>query len=240
MTDDFGGFPQDALTFLRGLKRNNRREWFNARRSRYEEAVRRPFAALVEEMDARFARFAPEMTGDPRRSVFRIHRDVRFSADKSPYKTHAACWFYHRDAGKGVGGGTPHGGAGFYFHLEPDASIVAGGLWMPPPEALRRIRQALDGGHAEFARVVRAPTLVRKFGALNEEAMLQRLPRGFAADHPGGRWLRHRSFTVSRALANDAALRPDLAAMLERDYRTLLPFVRWLNGALGFPAASRR
>jgi uncharacterized protein (TIGR02453 family) len=240
MIDEFEGFPEDALKFLGGLKRNNRREWFNARRARYEESVRRPLAALVEEMDARFARFAPEMTGDPRRSVFRIHRDVRFSADKSPYKTHAACWYYHRDAGKGVGGGTPHGGAGFYFHLEPDASIVAGGLWMPPPDALRRVRQALDDRHAEFARVVSAPTLVRKFGALSEEAMLQRLPRGFASDHPGGRWLRYRSFTVSRALPNEAVLRPDFAAMLERDYRTLLPFVRWLNDALGFSAASRR
>ena len=84
-------------------------------------------AALVEEMDVRLAELAPEIVGDPKRSIFRIHRDVRFSNDKSPYKTNAACWFYHMDAGRGVGGDAPHGGAGFYFHLEPGESCWAAG-----------------------------------------------------------------------------------------------------------------
>jgi uncharacterized protein (TIGR02453 family) len=181
-----------------------------------------------------------KITGDPKRSPFRIHRDVRFSADKSPYKTHAAAWFFHRDAGKGVGGSTPHGGAGFYFHLEPNTSLVAGGLWMPPPDALRRIRQALGEQHRAFARIVKSRAVAMRFGALNEEAVLRRMPRGFDAEHPAAAWLRHRSFTMSRILSNDEVQDPKLADTLEQDYRTLLPLVRWLNDAVGFSAATRR
>src|SRR4029079_2608033 len=93
----FPGVSKPALTFLRGIKRNNRREWFEEHRDDYETHVREPMRLLVEELDVRFARFAPEIIGDPKRSIFRIYRDVRFSTDKSPYKTHAACWFSHRN-----------------------------------------------------------------------------------------------------------------------------------------------
>ena len=100
---EFHGFTPAAMRFLTSLKRNNTREWFQAHRDAYERDVREPLAALVEEMDVRLAELAPEIVGDPKRSLFRIHRDVRFSNDKSPYKTNAACWFYHGDAGRGVG-----------------------------------------------------------------------------------------------------------------------------------------
>lgn len=236
---EFLGFSDDALRFLRALRRNNRREWFGANRSRYETAIRQPIAALVEEMDARFATLAPEICGDAKRSVFRIHRDVRFSADKSPYKTHAACWFYHRDAGKGVGQAA-HGGAGFYFHIEPGASIVAAGLWMPPSAALKQIRQALDTDHDSFRRIIRSRTLARRFGEMSDEAMMRRVPRGFDPEHPGADLLRYRSFTVSRSLTPAEVLSPALPDVLERDYRLLLPMVRWLNSALGFHPAARR
>lgn len=234
------GFTKDSFAFLRSLRRNNRREWFTAQRDRYEESVRRPLIELVEELDARFAGFAPEITGHPRRSVFRIHRDVRFSSDKSPYKTNAACWFYHGDAGKGVGGTNPHGGAGFYFHIEPDTALVGGGIWMPATESLRLIRQALADDYVRFGRIVRARPVAKRFGTLNEEAMLRRVPRGFDTDHPASTWLKYRSFIMSHTLAPDEVLSPALHDILERDYRLLLPFVRWLNAACGFPPTSRR
>ena len=103
----FRGFGREALAFLRRLKRNNRRDWFERNRSIYELEVRDPLRMLVEELDVRLAGIAPEISGDPRRSLFRIHRDIRFSADKSPYKTWAACQFYHQDAGRGRGTGRP-------------------------------------------------------------------------------------------------------------------------------------
>ena len=99
--------------------------------------------ALVEEMDVRLARLAPELTGDPRHSIFRIHRDVRFSADKSPYKTNAACQFYHQDAGRGAGQDAQGAGAGLYFQLADGECFVAGGMWMPARPALERIREAI-------------------------------------------------------------------------------------------------
>jgi uncharacterized protein (TIGR02453 family) len=147
--------------FFGRLKRHNNREWFQTNRPLYELHVKAPMQALIEEMDVRFARFAPEIVGDPRLSMFRIHRDVRFSRDKSPYKTHAACWFYHRDAGKGVGSGASgaHGGAGFYLHLAPEGSYLGAGLWMPPRPALQKLREALAEDHRSFERTVLAPAV---------------------------------------------------------------------------------
>jgi uncharacterized protein (TIGR02453 family) len=236
---DFAGFPPDALRFLRELAANNERTWFEANRTRYEDNLRAPMRALVEEVDARLANVAPEMTGSLKHSMFRIHRDVRFSADKSPYKTNAACWFFHRDA-RGVGQEAVHGGAGFYFQLQPRNCFAGGGVWMPPMPALKKLRAALEVGHEEFAAIVTAKPFVREFGALDEEAMLSRAPRGIAPDHPAAPWLRYKSFTAGRALTHDDATAAALPDTLEAIFRGLLPFVRWLNGALGLRAASRR
>jgi uncharacterized protein (TIGR02453 family) len=236
----FPGFSADALTFLRQLHRNNRREWFQEHRATYDDAILGPMRLLVEELDVRFARFAPEMIGDPKRSIFRIHRDVRFSKDKSPYKTHAACWFSHRNAGHGVGSETHGGGAGYYFHLEPGASIVAGGIWMPPRPSLNRLREVIAERPRELEKVLAAPGFRRRFRGLSDEGMLTRLPRGFAPGHPAERWLRYVSFTVSARLTDAQVTDRRLPERIERDFTTMLPLVRWLNTALGYPPASRR
>ena len=197
-----------AFGFFRGLKRNNRREWFEARRAVYEREVREPLKALVEEIDVRLAGFAPEIVGDPRRSLFRIHRDIRFSKDKSPYKTNAGCWFFHRDAGKAVGTEAASGGAGFYFHLEPGHCFIGGGIWMPARPALNRLRAAITEDHQPLGRILQRPAFHRRFGGLDEEHMLKRMPRGFADDHPAGRLLRYQSFTVGRLLLDREVLSP--------------------------------
>src|SRR5881398_2783298 len=133
-------FTTATFGFFRGLARNNAKPWFEAHRADYEGQVREPMRALIEEMDVRLARLAPEITGDPKRSLFRIYRDIRFSKDKSPYKTHAACGFRHRDADHRVGSEAERGSAGLYFHLEPGHSFVGGGIWMPPRPSLDRLR----------------------------------------------------------------------------------------------------
>jgi uncharacterized protein (TIGR02453 family) len=196
--------------------------------------------ALVEEMDIRLARIAPEITGDPKRSMFRIHRDVRFSADKSPYKTNAACQFYHCDAGRGAGQDAEGAGAGLYFQLEHGQCFVAGGMWMPARPSLERIRDRLADSPGELDRVVRAPAFRRRFGRLDQEAMLKRMPRGYAEDHPAARWLRYRSFTATRMMTEREVQSPRLPAILERDFATLVPLVRWLNAALGYRKWDRR
>jgi uncharacterized protein (TIGR02453 family) len=238
--EEFRGFRPAALTFLRALKRNNTREWFQAHRDDYEGEVRAPLAALVEEMDVRLAGLAPEIVGDPKRSLFRIHRDVRFSNDKSPYKTNAAAWFYHGDAGRGVGSTTPHGGAGFYFHMEPGASMIGGGIWMPPRPTLARLREEIDEKHASLRRILRDATFRKRFGTLDESAKLTRMPRGYAEDHPAADLLRHQSFTVGRILTDAELFSHRLADLLARDYARLVPFVRWFNGALGLRTLARR
>ena len=233
-------FTDDALRFLRSLARNNRRDWFEKHRENWLREVRDPMGELVEDLDLRIARFAPEMTGDPKRSIFRLYRDVRFSPDKSPYKTHAACWFFHADASSKVGREAHGGGAGFYFHLQPGASFVGGGCWMPPRPALKRIRAALAADPQAFERILRAPLLRRRMGALSEESMLTRVPRGYPAEHPAARWLRHQSFTVGRKLSDEEVLGARLASTLSSDFKAITPLVRWINSALGLQPQDSR
>lgn len=237
---EFSGFRPAARTFLRSLRRHNDRDWFERNRETYEAEVRAPLAALVEEVDVRLAAVAPEIVGDPKRSLFRIHRDVRFSSDKSPYKTHAACWFYHGDAGRGVGRETTaHGGAGFYFDIGPTTSSLGGGIWMPPRPTLARIRERIDEEPSALARLLRRPAL-RRYGGLAEEAMLARMPRGYDPTHPEAALLRHQSFTVGRELTERELFSARLPDVLARDYTRILPLVRWLNGALGLRVLARR
>ncbi|MEP6689142.1 MAG: TIGR02453 family protein [Gemmatimonadales bacterium] len=239
-TSEYRGFRPAALAFLRRLARHNSREWFERHRAVYETEVRDPLRSLVEEMDVRLARLAPEITGDPRRSVFRIHRDVRFSADKSPYKTNAACQFYHGDAGRGAGQDAVGAGAGLYFQLADGECFVAGGIWMPARPALEKIREAVADDAEGLDAIVRAPSFRRRFKALDREAMLTRLPRGYAAGHPAERWLRFKSFTATRTVTEREATSPRLPALLERDFAALVPLVRWLNGAIGYRPWQRR
>jgi uncharacterized protein (TIGR02453 family) len=236
----FAGFSAEALGFLRRLRRNNRREWFERHRAVYETAVRDPMRALVEEMDVRLARLAPELTGDPRRSIFRIHRDVRFSRDQSPYKTNAACQFYHMDAGRGAGRDAEGAGAGLYFQLAHGECFVAGGLWMPPRPALGRVREAIDADPDALDRLIRAPAFRRRFRRLDDEGMLTRMPRGYAEAHPAAGWLRYQSFTATRDLTEREALSPRLPDILTRDFAALVPLVRWLNQAIGYQSRERR
>ena len=233
-------FTRQSLAFLRGLKRNNDKAWFESHRDEYEQHVRRPMTVLVEEMDLRMTRFAPEIMGDPKRSIFRVHRDVRFAKDKSPYKTHAACWFFHADGSSKVGREAHGGGAGFYFHLEPGASMVGGGCWMPPRPALNKFRSAIAADPRGFERVALAPGLHRRFGALSEESMLKRVPRGYDADHPAAAWLRHESFTVGRSLSDTEVMGARLTTTIEKDFATMLPLVRWLNTTLGLKPHTAR
>jgi len=238
----FSGFSPESLKFLKGLKRNNAKPWFEANRPLYERAVKLPLQRLAEELDIRFATVAPEFVAPPKRALFRIHRDVRFSKDKSPYKTHAALWVFHRDAGRGVGR-EAHGGAGFYFHLEPGASLVAAGYWMPPRPALNIIRERLAEDHRPFTKLVTSAAFKRRFGGLTDDeagVRLTRVPRGFAPDHPAAEWLRFASFTASRNLTDAEALSPKLVDNIIKDYALLLPMVRWLNATLGHSAAARR
>lgn len=233
-------FGRGAFAFLRALERNNEKAWFEAHRAEFDREIKTPLVALVEEMDARLARVAPELIGDPKRSLFRIHRDVRFSRDKSPYHTYGACWFFHRDLNRGSKGDVAHGGAGFYFHFSPKDSSIGGGIWMPPSHPLKVLRERIADAPDEIARLVTAPAVRRRFGSMNEVAMLIRPPRGIAPDHPAAKWLRYKSFTLGRTLTQRDVISSALADNLIKDFALLVPFVRWINSTMGLRAQSRR
>lgn len=235
-------FRPEALAFLKGLKKNNKKEWFEAHRPNYDRELLAPLRAVAEELDVRFARLAPEFEANPKRSLFRIYRDVRFSKDKTPYKTHAAMWVYHRAPGRGVGKEID-GGAGFYLHLEPGASLIAGGIWMPPRHSLNNIRQQVADDLPGFKRAIGGTAFKKRFDGLTDDepgVKLKRMPRGFAEDHPAADWLRFNSFTVSTTYTDREMLAPSLIDRAMKDYALIVPLCRWLNNALGYPRAKTR
>jgi len=225
-------FTQSSLRFFRHLASNNNKPWFEAHRDDYLQHVREPMRELVDDMFVRFRRFAPEIGGDPKRSMFRINRDVRFSKDKSPYKTHAACWFHHRGATRNVGSEAGEGSGGFYFHLEPGGnSMIAAGVWMPPRPQLNRIRDSIAEKPDPFLAVARR--LPKRFGGIHEYSLLKRMPRGYDENHPAAKWIKLQSFTSGRSLTDADVTSPKLAALLAREYAALLPLVRWINDTFG-------
>ncbi len=224
MKNTFPGFPPETLRFLRALKRNNNREWFLKNKQVYEEKVKTPMTELVLALGREMKRFAPEMTADPARAIYRIYRDVRFSPNKMPYKTHVAALFYLRGMQK-------HNCAGLYFHIAPEGVEIAGGVYMPDPEVLRAIRGHLAARHPMFRSILAAPEFRKFFGAMDGE-QLTRPPKGFAADHPAADLLRYKQFLAGVSKPPEFAESPRLFITLVQLFSTMMPFVRFLNEPL--------
>ena len=217
-------FSADTLSFLRRLKRNNRREWFNAHRDEYEQHVRLPMIAVIERLAADFRSFAPDLVASPKRSLYRIHRDIRFSEDKKPYKTHVAAVFPCRDLPK-------HEGAGLYFHASPDGVWVGGGMYAPMTPQLQAVREHIAANSRRLRTIVSAPGFRRAVGSLEGER-LQRVPRGFASDHVAAEFLKHRQFLAGREFPARFATSPKFYSGLLAVFRQIAPLVKYLNEPL--------
>jgi len=220
----FAGFPPEALLFLRRLKRNNRREWFQAHKHVYDEKVKTPMVELVLALGTEMASIAPEFSFDPSRAIYRIYRDTRFSPDKTPYKTHIAAVFHPRGQRK-------HNCGGLYFHVAPDGVEIAGGVYMPEPAQLLAIRNHIAGRHRQFRAMVGSPQFRRLFGKL-WGAQLKRPPRGFPADHPAADLLRYKQFLADVSRPAELAESPKLLPTLVRLFQGMLPLLRFLNAPL--------
>lgn len=218
---NFTGFPAEGLKFLKRLKRNNNRDWFNDNKAAYEDSVKKPMVQLVELLALELGRFAPEIQVSPRTSLYRIHRDTRFSQDKSPYKTHVAAVFPPKGLGK-------HGGAGFYFHIAPDEVFAGGGLYMPEPEDLKAVREAIVADPRQFEKVVQNTAFRRMFTEVTGQRLM-RVPRGFAATHPAADYLRFKQFLAARTLPSESATSPAFAGTLVETFKTLHPFIKFMN-----------
>jgi len=224
MKSEFPGFPPDTLRFLRRLKRNNDREWFQAHKDEYERFVREPMIELVTGLGPAVQSFAPEMVADPKRCIYRIYRDTRFSHDKTPYKTQVAALFWPRGQAK-------HASASLYFHVAPAEVLIAGGVYMPGSAELRRIRRHVAAHHAELRRILKSRSLIRLFGGLEGE-QLTRAPQGCAPDHPAIDLLRRKQFLLYTTEPVKLAESPDLIKHLVVSFSAMMPFIRFLNAPL--------
>ncbi|MDR1221398.1 MAG: DUF2461 domain-containing protein [Tannerella sp.] len=211
--------------FLKELQANNNREWFKANKPRYD-ALYRDFVEIVRQLIAGIATFDPEVAGlDAKSCIYRIYRDIRFSPDKTPYKTHFGAYM------TGYGGRTsPYGG--YYLHIEPGNSLVSGGVWCPEPAVLKRLRHDIYDNVEEFTAIIEDKKFRKVYGELEGE-VLKRVPDGFPKDSPCGDLLRHKNFVVSAMKPEQFFCSKDWIDEAVEDFRLLYPFNRFLNYTVG-------
>lgn len=217
-------FSETTLKFLRGLRKNNNREWFRARREQYEEDVRGPMVAIVEQLGVDFQDFAPELVASPKHSIYRVYRDTRFSPDKTPLKAHIASVFPHHTL-------TKHGGAGLYLHLDPDQVFIGGGVYAPDSRQLFHIRQHIADNELQFRSIIESQKFTRIFGAIAGEK-LKRVPRGFPQEHSAAELLKLKQFLASSHFPATFAIEPLFYKSLLRLFKTLTPYIQFLNQPL--------
>lgn len=217
-------FSAKTLSFLRALKRHNDREWFRARKDEYERHVRGPMIALIEQLAVDFRRFAPELTADPKTSLYRIYRDTRFSADKSPLKTHVAAHFPSRVMAKGAG-------AGLYVHIAPEGVWAGGGLYMPSSADLTAIRAHIASTHPRLPTIATGAPFKKAVGQLTGDR-LTRVPNGYPKDHPAAHYLQFRQFLGGAEWEAAFATSKRFHAELVTVFRAVAPLVRFLNDGL--------
>lgn len=216
----------DTLSFLTDLKENNSREWFQANKERYDEAhtnVLTFATGLIEEMSK--ADTGVDSSTSPKKSLMRIYRDIRFSKDKTPYKTHFA-----------VGRLTKHKSVeiGYYLQIEPgNKSFIAGGYWMPQGEHIKVIRQEIDYNAAELTAIIDAPKFKKSFGEFRDQEKLKTLPKGYEADNEHIELLKLKSFIAYRNLTDKEILSAGAAKNIAALCAQIHPLNVFLNNAIG-------
>lgn len=216
---------QTTIKFLKDLKRNNNKQWFDENRSRYE-SVKSDFLFFINQVITDFSKTDISLgTLLAKDCLFRINRDVRFSKNKSPYKNNISAYF-NKDGKKGTG-------AGYYLHIEPGKSFLAAGIWMPLPADLAKIRQEIDYNFAAWKKLIGHPSFTRYFKeGVCAESTLVRPPKGYTEDNPAIGFIKMKNFYVRSSLTDlqiqNNLLTKDIAAT----YQAMKPFVDYLNTAI--------
>lgn len=217
---------EQVLTFLKDLSKNNNRDWFNAHKARYQEALEY-FRNFAGELLTGMSVFDPSLGNlEAKDTIFRIYKDVRFSKDKSPYKTHFGCWM--------TKGGRKSTDAGYYFHLEPEATFLAAGVWMPPGEQLKLIRQEIVFNPEAYFKVINDPLLKANYERGGNEDMLKKGPAGFDKDFVHLEEIKYKHYIFSRNYSDADLLKSGVEARVVKDYKGLYPLVSYLNHAMSF------
>jgi uncharacterized protein (TIGR02453 family) len=212
-----------TIRYLKDLGRNNSREWFRENRERYDEARRNVLDTALYLLSG-IEKFDRSVEGlDPEECLFRIHRDTRFSRDKTPYKTNFGAFMKK--------GGRTVPGAGYYLHIEPGGHFLAGGIYMPPAAALLAIRKAIAADPGPLKRIIKAQDFLREFGSLSGEA-LKTAPRGFPKDHPEIELLKYKHYMVIQYLSDDQVLDPGYPRACLRTFRAMARLNGYINSLL--------
>jgi uncharacterized protein (TIGR02453 family) len=217
----FPGFSKDALIFLRALKRNNRRDWFQPRKEKYETLIKAPMLEFVAGVDEELARCAPAYVTPPEKAVYRIYRDTRFSPDKTPYKTHIAAIFPRNTAAK-------REGAVFYLHFTATELLAFAGVYSPDRDELLAYRSLLRDNHEEFETILNNKSLRKLVGGLQGE-QLSRMPKGFPVDHPAEALLRQKQWYLESTLDIGLLTTPRAVPELARRFAVMAPMIEFLN-----------
>ena len=226
----FDGFTPDAIQFLADLARNNDRAWFQPRKADYERLLKEPMERLIVALADRLAARGVPLRADPQRSPFRIYRDTRFSADKSPYKAHLGASFpWVEGAGDAAqqADDSPHGSGG-YFHFEPGEMYAGGGMWRPAKPRLDAFRRAILDEPDRVREALNDAVFVSWFGGAHSDETLQRVPPGYPRDHPSADLFRWKDVIFARRLADDEVCSPDLPDLLAEGYAAAVPVFRFL------------
>ena len=224
MPPTFAGFPEEMPKFFRSLKRNNRREWFQPRKHLFEQHVKTPMLELVSAINAELAKFAPEHVTEPKNAVFRIYRDTRFSADKTPYKTHIAASFSRR-------GGERLGTGGFYFSVSHDVIEIAAGIWHPDRDVTLLVRNHIADTYQELNRILADKKARKLTGNLGGD-VLTRSPKGFDPEHPAAGLIKMKDWVLDVTLEPGLATTPKLQGEIVARFRAMAPLIQYLNRPL--------
>lgn len=213
-----------TFAFLKSLKKNNNRDWFNDHKSEYENA-KDNVLGFIQELVVAFSTFDSSLRGlEAKDCLFRIYRDTRFSKDKTPYKT---------NLGASINaGGKKSMGPGYYVHLEPGGSFIAGGIWMPPADEVKKIRQEIDYNGKDLKKVLTKPSFKKAFGGLSREHALKTAPKGYPKDHPDIELLKLNSFIVWKNVSDKDILGPKSIKSLTTLGKEMKPLMDFLKTAL--------
>jgi uncharacterized protein (TIGR02453 family) len=209
------------LEFLEALNKNNSRDWMDRHRKQYR-SLREEFIHWLDRLDARLTQIDPDYYPTPgRRGINRINNNLLYHPNRPVYKDHFGAGL---DKAPGMGD--------FYVQVGIGECLLAGGLWRPGPDKLKKIRQAIDYDGEVLKGILEEPGFRNMFGGLYEDEKLQRMPKGFEADHPQADLLKHKTFAVVRPVEAKQVLSPDFEDLLVETYLEMLPFRRYLNRAL--------
>ncbi|MEJ5963803.1 DUF2461 domain-containing protein [Pedobacter immunditicola] len=215
---------RSTLTFLDNVSKNNNREWFAEHKGEYEEA-RENVLSLVQGLIPELAKIDPLLpaAGDPKKSLMRIYRDVRFSKNKDPYKTNFGIWF----SAYSKGGNEP----GYYLHLQPGNCFIAGGYWMPDATHLKLIRQEIDYNSSDFLNILNEKQFAANF-KLSTANTLKKAPKGYDPDDPNIAYLKLKSFEVVQIIPDEDFYHPSIINKLADTYKIIYPLVGFLRNAI--------